>query len=93
MRLRASENFFKVCPGAETMARRVITGISRGVGAATAGRLSEEGISVVISYGGSKAEPAAARTLDIGQAATNGLYVNQDKESTRLSPEWPVRYG
>ena len=36
----------------------IITGISRGVGATIAGRLAEEGISVVISHGGSTAEAA-----------------------------------
>ena len=37
----------------------IITGASRGIGAAVAERLAQDGFSVVVNYAGSKAEASA----------------------------------
>src|SRR6266481_8774420 len=61
-----------------TMARAaVITGASRGIGAAVAERLAKEGLSVVVNYAGSEAE-AAALVNEIKSAGGRAIAAKAD---------------
>src|SRR5277367_5301935 len=55
----------------------IITGASRGIGAAVAERLAKDGFSVVVNYGGSEAE-AAAVVNEIKSAGGRAIAVKAD---------------
>jgi len=59
----------------------LVTGASRGIGAAVARRLAREGFSVVINYAAS-AEPAEALVRDIEQAGGRALAARADVSRT-----------
>src|ERR1700741_5540141 len=71
-----------------TMARAaIITGSSRGIGAAVAERLAKDGFSVVVNYAGSEGEPASLVnkiTSAGGHAITAKADVSKAVEVSRM---------